>query len=94
MEAIPQDEMVNSRGMKVFVITRYGLPEDFVYFRDLCGVHLSPLNLLQIVRSSVVLCVSGLRSSGLSARVRQQNSCTSCIQAQNNASITRTGRND
>ena len=43
MEASPQEEMANSQGMKVFVVEGPELPEDFVYFPDLCGVQSSPL---------------------------------------------------
>ena len=32
MEVIPQEEMANPQGMKVFAIERPGLPEDFVSF--------------------------------------------------------------
>ena len=28
----------DSQGMKVFAVGKQGLPEDFVYFRALCGV--------------------------------------------------------
>ena len=43
MEVIPQAEMANPQGMKVFAVERHGLPEDFVYFPALCGVQSSPL---------------------------------------------------
>ena len=43
MEVSPQEEMANPQGMKVIAIERPGLPEDFVYFPDLCGVQSSPL---------------------------------------------------
>ena len=43
MEVSPQEEMANSQGMKVFVVERPGLPEDFVSFPALCGVQSSPL---------------------------------------------------
>ena len=44
MEVNPQDEMANPQSMKkVFAVKRYGLPEDFVPFRALCGVQSSPL---------------------------------------------------
>ena len=43
MEVSPQEKMANPRGMKVFAVERYGLPEDFVYFRALCRVQSSPL---------------------------------------------------
>ena len=43
MEVIPQEEMANPQGMKVFAVERHGLPEDFVYVRALCGVQPSPL---------------------------------------------------
>ena len=39
----PQDEIANPQGMKVFVIDRHGLLEEFVYFRVLCGVQSLPL---------------------------------------------------
>ena len=32
MEVSPQEEMANLQGMKVFVVERHGLPEDFVSF--------------------------------------------------------------
>ena len=43
MEVSPQEEMANPQGMKVFVVDRPGLPEDFVSFPALCGVQPSPL---------------------------------------------------
>ena len=43
MEVIPQEEMANPQGMKVFAVERPGLPEDFVSFPALCGVQSSPL---------------------------------------------------
>ena len=43
MKVGPQEEMANPQGMKVFAVERHGLPEDFVYFRALCGVQSSPL---------------------------------------------------
>ena len=42
-EVIPQEEMANPQGMKVFAVERPGLPEDFVHFPALCGVQSSPL---------------------------------------------------
>ena len=104
MEASPQGGMANSQGMKVFAVERPGLPEDYVSFPALRGVELSPLVLCRIGRLSGVrcnsgrhrerLCAWGLRSPELSARVRQANSCISCIPAHMDASITRTGRNN
>ena len=43
MEVSPQEEMANPQGMKVFVVERPRLPEDFVYFPALRGVQSSPL---------------------------------------------------
>ena len=43
MEVVPQEGMANPQGMKVFVVERPGLPEDFVYFPALCGAQSSPL---------------------------------------------------
>ena len=43
MEVSPQEGMANPQGMKVFAVERPGLPEEFVYFPDLCGVQSSPL---------------------------------------------------
>ena len=43
MEVIPQEEMANPQGMKVFAVERPGLPGDFVSFPALCGVQSSPL---------------------------------------------------
>ena len=43
MDVSPQDEMANPQGMKMFTVERHELPEDFVYFRTLCGVQSSPL---------------------------------------------------
>ena len=43
MEVSPQEEVANPQGMKVFAVDRHGLPEDFVYFRALCGVQSSSL---------------------------------------------------
>ena len=45
VDVSPQDGVANPQGMKMFAVDRYELPEDFVYFRILCGtsMHLSPL---------------------------------------------------
>ena len=43
MEVSPQETMANPQGMNTFAVERHGLPEDFVYFRALCRVQLSPL---------------------------------------------------
>ena len=43
MEVSPQDEMANPQAVKLFVVERHGLPEDFVSFRALCGVQSSSL---------------------------------------------------
>ena len=43
MEVIPQEEMANPQGMKVFSVERPGLPDDFVSFPALCGAQSSPL---------------------------------------------------
>ena len=43
IEVIPQEEMANPQGMKVFTVKRPGLPEDFVSFPALCGMQSSPL---------------------------------------------------
>ena len=43
MEVSPQEEMANPEAMKVFLVERPGLPEDFVSFPALCGVQSSPL---------------------------------------------------
>ena len=43
MEVIPQEEIANPQGMKVFAVERPGLPEYFVSFPALCGVQSSPL---------------------------------------------------
>ena len=43
MEVIPQEEMANPQGMKVFIVERPGLPEDFVPFPAQCGLQSSPL---------------------------------------------------
>ena len=43
MRVIPQEEMANPQGLKVFAVERPGLPEDFVSFPALCGVQSSPL---------------------------------------------------
>ena len=43
MKVIPQDEMADLQGMKMFAVERPGLPEDFVSFPALCGVQSSPL---------------------------------------------------
>ena len=97
-----QEEMVNRQGMKMFAVERHGLPEDFVYFRVLCGVQSSPLVFAPnrpVVwgrysgRYRERLCASGLRSPELSAQVRRPNSCISCTATHMDASITRTGRN-
>ena len=39
MGVSPQEEMAKPQGMKVFAVERPGLPEDFVSFAALCGVH-------------------------------------------------------
>ena len=54
MEVSPQNEMASPQSMKVFVIDRHGLPEEFVYFRDLCGVQSLPLVIARIVRLGVI----------------------------------------
>ena len=38
MGVSPQEEMADPQDMKVFAVERHGLPEDFVYFPDLCGM--------------------------------------------------------
>ena len=38
MKVSPQEDMTNPQGMKVFVVERHDLSEDFVYFRALCGM--------------------------------------------------------
>ena len=43
IEVIPQEEMANPQGMKVFTVKRPGLPEDFVSSPALCGMQSSPL---------------------------------------------------
>ena len=43
IEVIPQEEMGNPQGMKVFAVERPGLPGDFVSFPSLRGVQSSPL---------------------------------------------------
>ena len=43
MEISSQEEMANPQGMKMFAVEKHGLPQDFVYFRALCGVQSSPL---------------------------------------------------
>ena len=43
MRVSHQKEMANLQGMKVFAVERHGFPEDFVFFRALCGVQSSPL---------------------------------------------------
>ena len=60
MEVIPQEEMANPQGMKVFAVERPGLPEDFVSFPALCGVQsiVATRDLLRICR------LFGVRYSG------------------------------
>ena len=41
MEDNPQGKMTSPQGTKGFAVERHGLPEDFVYFRALCGVQSS-----------------------------------------------------
>ena len=43
MEVSPQEELANPPVMKVFVVERHGILEDFVSFRSLCRVQSSPL---------------------------------------------------
>ena len=45
MEVIPQEEMANPQGMKVFAVERPGLLEDFVFFPALCEVQSSPVEI-------------------------------------------------
>ena len=87
MELIPQEQMANARGMKVFAVEIHGLPEDFAYFPALCGVQSSPLVFVPDRpifwvryrgRHRESLCASGLCSPELSAQVRRAKSCTSC----------------
>ena len=69
---IPQEEMANPQGMKVFAVERQWLPDDFVYFPALCGVQSSPPVVvpnrpifwgpLQGGVDTGSLCASGLRS--------------------------------
>ena len=101
MEVTPQDEMANPQGMKVFAVERHRLPEDFVYFRTMCGAQVLPLvfgpNRACVIRYrgryQEKLCVSDLRFPELSAQVRRQRTCISCNHTQIYASITRTGQN-
>ena len=104
MEVSPQDEMANPQGVKVLSVERQRLPEDFVFFRHLCGVQSPPLvfapNRALFVCGPVQarhrerLRVSCLRSPELSAEVRQENSSTSCTHAQMDAYNKRNGRKD
>ena len=43
IEVSPQEEIANPPVMKVFVVERHGIPEDFVSFRSLCRVQSSPI---------------------------------------------------
>ena len=43
MEISLQKEMANPQGMKVFVVERPGLPDNFVYFPALSGLQSSSL---------------------------------------------------
>ena len=43
MEVSPQEYVANPQSMKVFAVEKHGLPEDFMYFRALCGVQSLPL---------------------------------------------------
>ena len=43
IEVSPQEKIAKPQGMEVFVVERYELPEDFVFFPALCGVQSSPL---------------------------------------------------
>ena len=80
IEVSPQEEMANPQRMKVFVAERHGLPEDFMSFFALCGVHNRRHSYLcRIGRLSGVryrgrhresLCASSLCSPELSAHVR------------------------
>ena len=96
--------MAHPQARKVFSVERHELPEDFVFFRILCGVQSLPF-VFAPNRACVCMvhyysgrhrerfCVSGLRSPELSTQVRLQNSCIYCTLAQMDASVTRTGRN-
>ena len=43
MEVSPQEEMADPQSVKMFLVKRHGLPEDFVSFLALCEVQSSPL---------------------------------------------------
>ena len=43
LEVSPQDRMANPKGLKVFAVERYELPNVFVSCRALCDVQSSPL---------------------------------------------------
>ena len=80
MEVSPQEEIAYPQGMKVFVVERHGLPEDFVIFLFCMECNRRHSYLCRIGRLSGVhyysgrqresLCGSGLHSPGLSAQVR------------------------
>ena len=102
MQVSPPEKMANMQEMKVFAVERHELPENSGYFPAVCGLQSSLLVLYRIGRLSGVryngrhresLCASGLRSPELSAQVRREESCTSCILSHMDASITRTSRN-
>ena len=98
IEVNPQEEMTNPQDMKVF--ERLGFPEDSVSFCTLCGGQSSSFVFtpnrvivwgpLQWQAPVETLCFSVFPE--LSAQVRRPDSCTSCIPAHMDASITRTGR--
>ena len=72
--------------MKVFAVERHGLPEDFVYFRALCGVQSSPLVFAPNrafgcgplgIRHREGFCVSCMFCPELIAEVKQGNTSIS-----------------
>ena len=99
MEVSSQEDMANPQYMKVFAVERHVLPEDFVLFVLCveCAIVATRIcaESCDYLGSAIVagIYVSGLRFPELSAQVRRPNSCTSCIPAHMDVSITLTGRN-
>ena len=102
MEVSPKEKMANSQGMEVLAVERPGFLKISCILLLCVECNRRHSYLCRIGRMSGIrysgrprerLCALGLRSPELSAQVRQANSCTSCIPAHTNASITRTSRN-
>ena len=85
-EVSPQIDIAYPQDIKMFAVEKHRLPEDFVYFRALCGIQSSPLVFapnrkifrgpLQWQAPVETLC-SRFAFSWRNSQVRRPNSCTS-----------------